>query len=180
MTRFTPRKSSPRLPTFEYKGAYAYFVTINTDDNRPYLRGGVARRCVELLLASTEDARFENTAYCVTPNHLHLLTCGLDETSDLMRFMQRFKQLTGFAFKKATAKPLWHRSYYDHVLRDDDGMEEIAAHVWLNPVKAGLIAAATDFEFSRPSQYLGRFSDRAEALSLPDATTARWDEVAGH
>ena len=180
MTQFTPRKSSPRLVGFEYKGAYAYFVTINSDNNRPHFQNDVARQCVQLLLACAEDAKFEITAYCVMPNHFHVLTSGLHETSDLMRFMQRFKQLTGFAFKKETGEPLWHRSYYDHVLRDEGDIEEIAAYIWLNPVKAGLVTVATDYEFSGPSRYLERSFDRAEALSLRDDVARRWDGVAGH
>jgi putative transposase len=180
MTQFTPRKSSPRLPTFEYKGAFAYFITINTDDNRPYFREDTAKRCADLLLKAAQDRRFEITAYCVMPNHVHFLASGLDENADLIEFVKRFKQLMGFEFKTATGKQLWQRSFYDHILRSDEDVEGVAAYIWRNPVAAGIVAEATDYPFSGPDNYLGRLSDKAEAMSLRDSDVVRLDGLAGH
>jgi REP element-mobilizing transposase RayT len=174
--RFTPRKSSPRLPTFEYKGVFGYFVTTNTCDRLPVLRGDVAQRCVDVMLESASETEFEVMAYCVMPDHVHLLAQGLDESSNLIRFVQRLKQVTGFEFKKAIGSPLWHRSYYDHVLRNEDDVHDVAAYIWHNPVKAGLVTSATDYPFSGPPVYLGASSlDRAEALSVR-TDASRWDE----
>jgi putative transposase len=178
MTRFTLRKSSPRLPTFDYKGVFGYFVTINTYDRLPILRGDIARRCVEVLLGSATETGFEVMVYCVMPDHVHLLAHGLDESSNLIRFVQRFKQVTGFEFKKATSSQLWHRSFYDHVLRNEDDVHDVAAYIWHNPVKAGFVTSAADYLYSGPSDYLGASSlDRAEALSVR-SDASRWDE--GH
>lgn len=180
MTQYTSRKSSPRLSTFEYKGAYGYFITINTDDNHRYLVDAVATRCVQLLLKSAEDTRFEVVAYCVMPDHVHFLANGLEENSYLVRFVQKFKQLMGFEFKKTSGNQFWHRSYYDHILRSEDDMQTVAAYIWRNPVAAGIVSEATDYPFSGPSNYIERLSDRAEALSLRDGDSLRWDGVAGH
>ena len=53
------------------------------------------------------------------PNHLHLLTEGLDEDSDLPRFVAVFKQHSGFQYGRPTSQTLWQPGYYDHVLRAD-------------------------------------------------------------
>jgi putative transposase len=178
MTRFTPRKSSPRLTTFDYKGVFGYFVTTNTYDRLPVLRDDVARRCVEVLVESATETGFELMAYCVMPDYVHLLSHGLDDSSNLIRFVQRFKQVTGFELKKVTGNQLWHRSYYDHVLRNGDDVLDVAAYIWHNPVKAGLVTSATDYLFSGPSDRIGAPSpDRAEALSVR-SDRSRWDE--GH
>jgi REP element-mobilizing transposase RayT len=133
---------------------------------------------VDVILASASETKFEVMAYSVMPDHVHLLTHGLDASSNLSRFVQRFKQVTGFEFKKATGSPLWHRSYYDHVLRSEDDVHDVAAYIWHNPVKAGLVASATDYPFSGPPHYIGASSlDRAEALSVRSGAS-RWDE--GH
>jgi putative transposase len=130
------------------------------------------------MLESATETGFDVMAYCVMPDHVHLLACGPEESSNLIRFVQRFKQVTGFEFKKATGSQFWHRSFYDHVLRNEDDVHDVAEYIWRNPVKAGFVASATDYPFSGPPAYLGASSlDRAEALSVR-SSASRWNE--GH
>ena len=71
MTQFTPRKSSPRLSGFAYRGNYGYFVTINTADRQRELVGDFAETCVGKLLESAARSSFEVMAYCMMPDHVH-------------------------------------------------------------------------------------------------------------
>ena len=53
-------------------------------------------------------------------------------------------------FKEATAKRVgirWQRDFFDHRLRGDEGFEEKAEYIRMNPVRAGLVATATDWVF---------------------------------
>ena len=83
------------------------------------------------------------------PNHLHLLVTGTD-SFPLKRFMQHFKQLSGYSYKQATGTHLWQTSYWDRVLRSDEGLLATARYIWGNPVRAGLVAEAKDYPFSGP------------------------------
>jgi REP element-mobilizing transposase RayT len=170
MTQFTPRKPSPRLPGFAYRGHYAYFVTINTAGRQRELVGDFAETCAGTLLESAAKSSFEVMAYCLMPDHVHVLIRGTTANADLVKFVKHFKQLTGFAFKKRTGRQLWHRSFHDYVLRGEDDVDDIAAYIFHNPVRAGLVASAAEYAYSGPPERLGALSDRPEGLSLrPEA-----------
>ena len=113
-----------------------------------------SERCnVELvadaLSRSLDSYGFTLHAYCFMPDHLHLLTSGTDSKS-LMRFIQHFKQLSGYAYKQATGTNLWQISYWDRVLRSDEDGITTARYIWGNPVRAGLVEDARQYEFSGP------------------------------
>jgi putative transposase len=169
MTPFVPRKSSPRLPDFDYRGRHGYFATINTADRQRELVGDFAETCVDTLLDSAAQSSFEVMAYCLMPDHVHVLVHGTMADADLVRYVKLFKQLTGFAFKKRTGRQLWHRSFHDHVLRGEEDVDDIAAYIWHNPVRAGLVVSAVEYAYSGPSERLGALSDRPEGLSLRQA-----------
>ncbi len=64
--------------------------------------------------------------------------------------MQRFKQVTGYGFKRRLGQPLWQRSYYDHVLRGEEDTEDVAEYIWNNPVRAGLVTDRDSYPFWGP------------------------------
>ena len=39
-------------------------------------------------------------------------------------------------------------SYYDHILRGSDGIEDVACYIWSNPVRKGLCAIPQDYPYS--------------------------------
>ena len=91
----------------------------------------------------------EVLAYCYMPDHIHLLAAASDE-ADLPAFMRTFKQRTGYSCKKALGwdGPFWQKSYYDHILRSEERVEAVAAYIWGNPVRAGLVEGIVDYPFS--------------------------------
>ncbi len=74
------------------------------------------------------------------PDHLHFLVEGVEDTSNLVSFIERFKQHTAFEFAKRFDKRLWQRRYYDHILRPDEPIEDVACYIWWNPVRKNLCA----------------------------------------
>jgi len=124
--------------------------------------------------------QFEVLAYCFMPNHVHLLVVGLTATSHLKPFMQQFKQITGFAFKQEQGVSLWHRSYHDRVLRQEESIHAVAAYIWANPVRGGLVQNAVDYPYWGPTGRLlgeaGRLGDD-EALGGQSLSSVRTDRV---
>jgi hypothetical protein len=49
------------------------------------------------------------------------------------------KQRSGYALKKATGVFAWQISYYDHVLRKEEALLDVAQYIWDNPVKEGIV-----------------------------------------
>ena len=69
------------------------------------------------------------------PDHIHSLAEGTHDTSDLHEFVRLFKLRTALEFRKLRGTALWEMSYYDHVLRPSDTIEEVATYIWWNPVR---------------------------------------------
>jgi putative DNA methylase len=105
-------------------------------------------------------------AYCIMPNHAHLLirpfgveTTGeseresrvpgeaADAASPLAAIMHSLKSYTAHEANKLLGRrgQFWQHESYDHWVRDDDELERIIAYIDYNPVKAGLA--------SRPHEY---------------------------
>lgn len=137
-----------RVKGFEYKGGYSYFLTICTANKTPYF---LEKDIVDFVLCHLRSqARmfdFSIYAYCFMPDHLHLLLNG-NKNADLSAFIRSFKQITGYHFKKTKGNNLWQRSYFDHVIRNAESMEEITEYIFLNPVRKGIVDDFRKYPFS--------------------------------
>jgi len=132
-----------------YRGCGWFFVTTCCDARRPFFRSeALANWFVDLLRSETTEFSFSVHAYCVMPDHVHLLLEGLQPSCDLVQFVKMLKQKSGFAHSKNTGERLWQRFFYDHILRPGDHPVAVAWYIWLNPVRAGLCAAPQDYQFS--------------------------------
>jgi hypothetical protein len=100
------------------------------------------------------------------PDHLHALVVGRNDAADLIRFVQHFKQVTAFDFKRKSGLRLWQQSFYDRALRVEEDLADVAAYILANPVRAGLAAQPDDYPLSG-GEYLE--ADGAEAPSLRQA-----------
>ena len=81
------------------------------------------------------------------PDHLHALAEGLSDDSDLPAFMKLFKQCSSYEWKSRYGGPLWQRSYFEHVLRDDEDTIAVARYILDNPVRAGLVREPLDYPY---------------------------------
>ena len=138
----------PRLRGFDYCGRYSYFLTVCTHERRATFRDqSVASMVVEQILRAAQRFEFDVLAYCLMPDHAHLLVHGRSERSNLHRFVKRAKQSTGQIYAHAVKEPLWQDSYYDHVVRPEDNLAGIVSYIIENPVRAGLVISPFDYPF---------------------------------
>jgi putative transposase len=151
-----------------YIGKRTYHITLTTTERAPFFEHlDHALSAQRALVETAAKLRFRVFAYCFMPDHLHVLLQGETHQSDLMRFVQRFKQVTSFHFKQLAAVPLWQQSFYDRVLRKGDDVAAIARYVLDNPVSEGLAAGSPAYHL-RGGEYDLREvgSDGAKASSL--------------
>ena len=100
------------------------------------------------LVEEAHTHGFGIQAYCFMPDHLHLLTNGMQPAADYLTFVKTFKQRAGFAFKQRTREGLWQDRPYDHILRPDESWEAVAYYIWMNPVRKGLCTRPEEWPFS--------------------------------
>jgi REP element-mobilizing transposase RayT len=95
------RRKNLRLGADRYRGRNLYFVTLCFHDRRPL---GANPRLASWLIASLRKnaavCAFFIHAYCIMPDHMHLLAAGASEESNLVKFVESFKQETAVEFAR--------------------------------------------------------------------------------
>ena len=130
----------PRLPRESYQGDAIIHWTM------PIAKRGIGwlneifhARFREVLLHAAAREELHCPAYCLMPDHVHLLWMGLRRDTD---------QRNGMKFLREHVGPLLHphcfqHQAHDHVLRDEErehgAFAKICFYILANPVRAGLI-----------------------------------------
>jgi putative transposase len=170
---FAPPRKQIRLAPDEYIGRGIYFITLCTQDRIPIFHD--ARRCrmaIDALRIVANRLKFIIHAYCLMPDHTHLLVEGQTPSSNLLRFVLQWKQLTGYLFRRELPPRFWQRRFYDHILRHAEDSEAVAWYIWKNPVRKGMVEKPELYPFS------GSFTlDWPKVFSPPScAWTPPWKE----
>jgi putative transposase len=142
----------PRIKGFPYLGFQRYFVTITANFRTRWFANEARAGDLAVQIAPFLATRqFEVLAYCLMPDHLHLLLEDASEDADLREAIRAWKQRTGYDWKRSTGAQLWQSGFHDHVLRAHDDTRAVIGYILMNPVRAGLVTT--------PGQYpwLGSF-----------------------
>ena len=107
---------------------------------------------VEIVWTQIQRASRRETiavvAYCFMPDHLHLVVRGLEETSDLKRFVRAAKQLSGYHWSQVNeGKRLWQRYEYDRILRDYEAVRNAVKYLLDNPLRGKLVRTVDAYPF---------------------------------
>lgn len=100
------------------------------------------------ITCSQEVAVF---TYCIMPNHLHLLLKLKEKYGKtLQNWIAAFKRYTARqASEEFGVQPLWQKNFYEHVVRRDESLEEIAKYIVYNPVRKGLVSNWQEYPYSK-------------------------------
>ncbi len=109
---------------------------------------GVAAEAIESALLHFDGERYRLLAWCVMPNHVHVLIEVMDHTvGAIVRSWKAFtaKQVNQI---QGTAGPVWARDYFDRYMRNGRHLQRTITYIENNPVAAGLVAAPEKGLFS--------------------------------
>ena len=126
----------------------AFSVTIGTSPRSPVfadLELGLA--CVVELQALAAASSTRIRAYCLMPDHVHLLL-QIGEMP-LPAFVQAWKSRC-YRLRRARgmAGTFWQRSFYDHALRSEEDLRRAAEYILANPIRKGLVADGETYPLS--------------------------------
>ncbi|HCX32480.1 MAG TPA: hypothetical protein DHV08_02285, partial [Rhodocyclaceae bacterium] len=116
------------------------------------------RRIAELVedaLLHFDGERYRLLAWCIMPNHVHVLIetvpgHGLDSV------LHSWKSFTAKEANRLLERtgPFWQVEYHDRFIRDDAHFANATRYIENNPVKAGLVTSGEDWRWS--SAWKGR------------------------
>ena len=144
------KSRSVRLREFDYGLPYAYFVTVRCFEGRDFFKDQqLAQEVTNCLLELRSRSKTRIFAYCLMPNHLHLLLTPSENQVSVPKFMQIFKGKTTHIFWKYGFKGrLWQKSYYDHIMRSYEDLHETAKYILNNPVRKNMVTEISEYPFS--------------------------------
>lgn len=140
-----PQRKKIRVGEYDYSQCGAYFVTICTQNRRPILSNivGDDAHIVPKRYGQIAEKYLKNAAeiekYVIMPDHIHMLI-RLEEqgaekrspqASRIASIVRSIKTLT----TKEIGEPIFQRSYYDHVIRNQRDYNEIWEYIENNPRK---------------------------------------------
>ena len=138
----------PRLAGFSYRGAHRYFLTFCTYKRRECFRNPeIAAMVVRHFRRTARREGFAILAYCVMPDHVHLLVEGTKPQSDMRRFVKATKQSSGQVYSRMKNGSLWNEGYDDRILKQDTDPREVARYIVWTPVRAGLSDTPAAYPF---------------------------------
>jgi REP element-mobilizing transposase RayT len=112
----------------------------------------VAKLVVDAL-RHFDGARYHLHAWCVMPNHVHVIFSVLPARTPALRLSSIIQSWKSFTAKEANrllarTGSFWQREYCDHLVRDDEDFVRCIEYTINNPVKAGLCERWEDWPAS--------------------------------
>ncbi len=160
-----PKRKDIRLKNFDYSSPGAYFITICTENRKNYFWSdtlnpqafewhSVGANCVRpqnLPLSDignvvmVELEKWHKTydavalcSYVIMPNHLHIMVfISADEygrpqvAPTVDRMVKQFKG----AVTKKIGRPIWQKSFVEHIIRNKQDFETRSKYIYENPVR---------------------------------------------
>ena len=148
-----------RLQEYDYSQTAYYFVTLCTDNHKPVfgkiINGEMILNqfgCIiknNWLRIQTFHENIELNEFIIMPNHIHgiiivdnvgnaNLAFPTDRTKMLLsKIIQQFKRACSIKIKNKFNYhlPLWQRSFYDRIIRNENELYQIRKYVLQNPLK---------------------------------------------
>jgi REP element-mobilizing transposase RayT len=104
-----------------------------------YMRDSHIAKIVADTIRHFHGQRYQLKAWCVMPNHVHVIFSPLGEHT-LDAILHAWKSYSAHEANKLLARTghFWQREYFDHIIRHEASLQKIRRYVQKNPQEAGL------------------------------------------
>lgn len=149
-----PKRKQIHLVDYDYRNTdAAYFITICTYNKKAYFNNKEIAEYIEQEIDYRSRVAHEVTmfAYCIMPDHVHLLFKLNEEYGkSLPNWVAAFKKYNSRILSmEFDIKPLWQANYYEHIVRKDESLVSIAEYIANNPVRKNIVPEWQQYQFSK-------------------------------
>ena len=150
-----------RIKHYNYSNAGLYYITICTykkeknlcninekicdvnfdeiDFDKYIEYTGIGELCVNAIKNISENYKnIEVDSYVIMPNHIHMILCIEDGNKDsISKIVSYFKSFVSRNYNRMINDKIeiWQKSFYDHVIRNEEDYKRILEYVVYNPLK---------------------------------------------
>jgi REP element-mobilizing transposase RayT len=144
----TIREKSHRLQKTVYQGEISVSFTLCIKDRFPLFNNASIVNIFENFLRSEVERFFcVIPVYCFMPDHQHLIISGINSGSNMLNVIKSYKQKTGYWLSQNQINADWQKGFFDHIIRKDEGLINVARYILNNPVRNGLVENWQDYPY---------------------------------
>jgi putative transposase len=146
---------SRRKIIFE-KGKYYHIYNRGCNREDIFREAENYRFLTQKLVSYSQDSSISVIAYCLMPNHYHLLV-RQDSDIPVSEFVQSIFNSYTKAFNKRYDRKgtLFEERFEAKEIDSDEYLIHLSRYIHLNPVKAKLVTSCEDWEFSNYQEWIG-------------------------
>jgi putative transposase len=168
-----------RLPRVVIPGIPHHVTQRGNRRERTFFEEGDYALYLDLLADAAERARCEIWAYCLMPNHVHIIIVPSDEDGLWRTFRRVHRDYTGFInARMRTTGHLW-QGRYGSVAMDEEHLYAAIRYVSLNPVRAQLVKRAEDWRWSSVRAHLAGNDDHVVRVAPVIERVGKFAEFLG-
>ena len=143
-----PIRKPNRLPDFDYSQPGSYFVTMVIQHRQAILGCVVDGQMIlsepgQIVQKTWDDLPthypgIHLDGFVVMPNHVHGLITIIDSKYPLTEIIRGYKSFSARGINLARneqGQPVWQRSFYDHIIRDEKEFQKILDYIETNPIR---------------------------------------------
>ncbi|MBI5658240.1 MAG: DUF1156 domain-containing protein [Nitrosomonadales bacterium] len=121
-----------------------------------HLRNKEAATAVQDALQHFDGKRYRLLAWCVMPNHVHVLI-ETQPGHSLSDVVHSWKSFTANIINRLIGSegPFWMPEYFDRFIRDDRHLQAVVEYIENNPINAGLADTPQAWRFSSAHERAG-------------------------
>ena len=140
----------------EYAGAWYHVMNRGRRGEKTYTTSGDYEVFIRVLQETVEMLNLKVAAYCLMPNHYHLLLHTPD--GNISRCMRHINGVYTQRFNRSHKKDgqLFRGRYKAVVVDNDSYLLEVLRYIHKNPLRAGIVKDAGDFAWSSHKGYVSR------------------------
>ena len=148
-----------RLPRVVLPGIPHHVTQRGNGRQRTFFEEGDYALYLDLLADAARRAQAEVWAYCLMPNHVHIVLTPSDQDGLARTFGELHRRYTGYVnARRRTTGHLW-QSRFGSVAMDEPHFVTALRYVALNPVRARLVGRAQDWRWSSTAALLAGADD---------------------
>ena len=124
-----------------YGGTY-FFTIVTKKRDKFFLEQGNAEVLFKAIKWVQKRKPFELLAYCIMPDHLHLLLSLTEEDDSFSQKIREIKRQTTFNLRKSLGIPdlvIWQDRFWEHTIRDEKDLTNCFNYIHYNPVHHQLV-----------------------------------------
>ncbi|MGA7564389.1 MAG: transposase [Desulfobaccales bacterium] len=142
------REKQHRLQERNYQGEISVSFTLCIKDRvQLFKSASVVNIFINILKYQVEKSSCIIPVVCFMPDHQHLIVTGNDSNSDILLFIKQYKQKTGHWLSQNQSTARWQKDFFDHIIRKDEGLVNVARYILDNPVRKGLVANWNEYPY---------------------------------